>query len=138
MAKTAKKITKKATKTITVEDKLKALYQLQCVDSDIDNIRVVRGELPLEIQDLEDDISGLKTRIDKYNEELSILDGDLSALKITNTDETNNKISTYLYPKYTYIECECENQNKNFYQKIWHLKEESCIKNNKERCKSAN
>ncbi len=86
MAKTAKKITKKATKTITVEDKLKALYQLQCVDADIDNIRVVRGELPLEIQDLEDDISGLKTRIDKYNEELSTLDGDLSALKITKKD----------------------------------------------------
>ena len=86
MAKTAKKITKKAAKTITVEDKLKALYQLQCVDSDIDNIRVVRGELPLEIQDLEDDISGLKTRIDKYNEELSTLDGNLSALKITKKD----------------------------------------------------
>ena len=86
MTKTAKKITKKAAKTITVEDKLKALYQLQCVDADIDNIRVVRGELPLEIQDLEDDISGLKTRIDKYNEELSTLDGDLSALKITKKD----------------------------------------------------
>ena len=86
MAKTTKKITKKAAKTIMVEDKLKALYQLQCVDSDIDNIRVVRGELPLEIQDLEDDISGLKTRIEKYNAELSTLDGDLSALKITKKD----------------------------------------------------
>ena len=86
MAKTAKKNTKKATKTITVEDKLKALYQLQCVDADIDNIRVVRGELPLEIQDLKDDISGLKTRIDKYNEELTTLEGDLSVLKITKKD----------------------------------------------------
>ena len=86
MAKTTTKTTKKAAKPIMVEDKLKALYQLQCVDSDIDNIRVVRGELPLEIQDLKDDISGLKTRIDKYNEELSTLDGDLSALKITKKD----------------------------------------------------
>ena len=86
MAKTTTKTTKKAAKPIMVEDKLKALYQLQCVDSDIDNIRVVRGELPLEIQDLEDDISGLKTRIDKYNAELSTLDGDLSALKITKKD----------------------------------------------------
>ena len=86
MAKTTTRTTKKAAKPIMVEDKLKALYQLQCVDSDIDNIRVVRGELPLEIQDLEDDISGLKTRIDKYNEELSTLDGDLSALKITKKD----------------------------------------------------
>ena len=86
MAKTAKKITKKATKTITVEDKLKALYQLQCVDADIDNIRVVRGELPLEIQDLEDDISGLNTRIDKYNEEHATLDSELSSLKIKKKD----------------------------------------------------
>ena len=53
MAKTAIKTSKKAT-SVTVEDKLKALYQLQCVDSEIDSIRVVRGELPLEIQDLED------------------------------------------------------------------------------------
>jgi hypothetical protein len=47
---------------------------------------VGRGELPLEIQDLEDDISGLKTRIDKYNKELTTLDGDLSALKIKKKD----------------------------------------------------
>jgi len=86
MAKTATKPTKKAAKTITVEDKLKALYRLQGVGSDIDNIRVVRGELPLEIQDLEDDISGLNTRIDKFNEELTTLDGDLSALKIKKKD----------------------------------------------------
>ena len=82
MAKTAKKITKKAAKTITVEDKLKALYQLQCVDSDIDNIRVVRGELPLEIQDLEDDITGLNTRINKHNDELQTLDDALSASRL--------------------------------------------------------
>ncbi len=81
MAKTAKKPTKKVT-SITVEDKLKALYQLQCVDSDIDNIRVVRGELPLEIQDLEDDVTGLKTRIDKLKEELAVLDESLSASRL--------------------------------------------------------
>ena len=86
MAKTTTRTTKKAAKPIMVEDKLKALYQLQCVDSDIDNIRVVRGELPLEIQDLEDDISGLKTRINKYNEELTTLEDDLSVLKITKKD----------------------------------------------------
>jgi len=81
MAKTAKKTTKKVT-SITVEDKLKALYQLQCVDSEIDNIRVVRGELPLEIQDLEDDVTGLKTRIDKLKEELAFLDESLSASRL--------------------------------------------------------
>jgi predicted nucleic acid-binding Zn-ribbon protein len=81
MAKTATKTTKKVN-IITVEDKLKALYQLQCVDSNIDNIRVVRGELPLEIQDLEDDISGLNTRIEKYNEELTALDDNLAASRL--------------------------------------------------------
>ena len=58
MAKTSKKAS-----SVTVEDKLRALYQLQCVDSEIDNIRVVRGELTLEIKELEDDITGLNTRI---------------------------------------------------------------------------
>ena len=81
MAKTAKKTTKKAI-SITAEDKLKALYQLQCVDSDIDNIRVVRGELPLEIQDLEDDITGLDTRMKKLKEELAVLDDSLSASRL--------------------------------------------------------
>ena len=81
MAKTAK-----ITKTITVEDKLRALYQLQCVDSEIDKIRVVRGELPLEIQDLEDEITGFNTRIDKFNEELEKLDETLSASRIKKKD----------------------------------------------------
>ena len=85
MAKTATKTTKKVN-IIMVEDKLKALYQLQCVDSNIDNIRVVRGELPLEIQDLEDDISGLNTRIEKYNEELTALDDNLAASRLKKKD----------------------------------------------------
>lgn len=85
MAKTEKK-TVKNIKTITVEEKLRALYQLQCVDSDIDKIRVVRGELPLEIQDLEDEITGFTTRIDKFKEELEKLDELLSASRIKKKD----------------------------------------------------
>jgi len=85
MAKSVKKIEKNK-KTITVEDKLRALYQLQCVDSDIDKIRVVRGELPLEIQDLEDEITGFNTRIDKFNEEMEKLDDSLSASRIKKKD----------------------------------------------------
>ena len=81
MAKTAKKTSKKAT-SATIEDKLKALYELQCIDSSIDRIRVVRGELPLEIQDLEDDITGLNTRIDKHKDELESLDEALSASRL--------------------------------------------------------
>ena len=48
---------KAATKEFSIEDKLKALYQLQIIDSEIDKIRTVRGELPLEVQDLEDDLT---------------------------------------------------------------------------------
>ena len=53
---------------MSVEEKLKALYDLQCVDSEIDQLRVVRGELPVEIQDLEDEISRLETRLEKFEE----------------------------------------------------------------------
>ncbi|MCD6598645.1 MAG: hypothetical protein J7L04_13210 [Bacteroidales bacterium] len=60
MAKT-KKASAKA--EITVEDTLKALYQLQLIDSETDSIKTLRGELPLEVQDLEDEIVGLETRI---------------------------------------------------------------------------
>lgn len=68
MAKT-KKASIKA--EITVEDTLKALYQLQLIDSETDNIRVLQGELPLEVQDLEDEIVGLETRINHIEEEVN-------------------------------------------------------------------
>jgi len=61
-------------KEMTVEEKLQALYRLQVVDSDIDKIRTLRGELPLEVQDLEDEVEGLETRIGKLNEEFSELE----------------------------------------------------------------
>lgn len=48
---------------ISVEDRLRALYSLQLVDSEIDKIKTLRGELPLEVQDLEDEIAGLETRL---------------------------------------------------------------------------
>jgi len=75
----------KNTKTITVsvEDKLKALYELQKIDSSIDKIRIVRGELPLEIEDLNDTISGLKTRLEKFNLELSKINEDIVENKNT-------------------------------------------------------
>jgi predicted nucleic acid-binding Zn-ribbon protein len=57
-----------------VEVKLEALYKLQKVDSEIDRIRTQRGELPLEVQDLEDDIAGLETRLSKLNEEVKDID----------------------------------------------------------------
>ncbi|MEI7499105.1 MAG: C4-type zinc ribbon domain-containing protein [Bacteroidota bacterium] len=54
---------------ITIEKKLIALYSLQQVDSQVDKIRIIRGELPLEVQDLEDEIAGLETRVDNYIQE---------------------------------------------------------------------
>ena len=53
-----------------VEQKLKNLYQLQTTLSEIDRIKTLRGELPLEVQDLEDEIEGLTTRVNKFTEEV--------------------------------------------------------------------
>lgn len=56
---------------IIVENRLVALYTLQSVDTKIDKIRIIRGELPLEVQDLEDEITGLHTRISNFQSEIS-------------------------------------------------------------------
>ena len=66
---------------ITVERKLIELYTLQQVDSKIDKIRIIRGELPLEVQDLEDEIAGMETRITKFNEELEKFAKDIADYK---------------------------------------------------------
>lgn len=54
----------------STEEKLQALFQLQLIDSEIDKIRIIRGELPMEVSDLEDEIAGLQTRINNYTEEV--------------------------------------------------------------------
>ncbi len=60
-------------KDVTIEKKLVALYSLQQVDSQIDKIKIVRGELPLEVSDLEDEVAGLETRIENYISEIETL-----------------------------------------------------------------
>ena len=70
---------KKDVADMSVEEKLKALYQLQTILSEIDKIKTLRGELPLEVQDLEDEIEGLNHRIGKYNEEMEALNADIAA-----------------------------------------------------------
>ena len=67
----------------TVEDKLRALYDLQLIDSRIDKIRSVRGELPLEVEDLEDEVTGLKVRIEKINEELEQYSSEIKSKQNT-------------------------------------------------------
>ena len=65
----------------TVEQKLKALYELQTIHTKIDKIRQVRGELPMEVADLEDDVAGLETRIQKIKAELDDFEDDIVTRK---------------------------------------------------------
>jgi predicted nucleic acid-binding Zn-ribbon protein len=66
---------------MSVEEKLKALYDLQKVATEVDKIRTLRGELPLEVQDLEDEIEGLETRISNYDSEIKTINDSISAKK---------------------------------------------------------
>jgi predicted nucleic acid-binding Zn-ribbon protein len=63
---------------MTVAEKLKALYDKQLVDTAIDKIKILRGELPLEVQDLEDEIEGLQTRVSKYQEDIDSLEKSIA------------------------------------------------------------
>ncbi len=67
----------------TVKNKLTSLYTLQNIDFKIDRLRSVRGELPLEVQDLEDEIAGLETRLEKFNNEINELETEISNKKIS-------------------------------------------------------
>ncbi|MBO4612595.1 MAG: hypothetical protein J5671_05430 [Bacteroidaceae bacterium] len=88
-----------ATKTkdpaeMSVEDKLKNLYQLQTMLSEIDKIKTLRGELPLEVQDLEDEIEGLTTRIEKIQNDIVELKREIADRRAT-IDEANASIAKY-------------------------------------------
>ena len=72
-----------------IEDTLIALYQLQQHDSQIDKIKMIRGELPLEVQDLEDEIIGLQTRIENYHNDIKALDKLISDKKLAIKDSEN-------------------------------------------------
>ena len=72
-----------------IEITLLGLYQLQQHDSQIDKIRMIRGELPLEVQDLEDEIAGLETRIENYREEIKTLERSVQEKKLSIKDSEN-------------------------------------------------
>ena len=79
---------------VPVQEKLKMLYELQTVVSEIDKINTLRGELPLEVQDLEDEIVGLKTRITNYNDEIKSLNTAINNKKVEIKD-SKSKIDRY-------------------------------------------
>lgn len=62
----------------SVEERLRALYELQQIDSAIDKIKTIRGELPLEVNDLEDEIAGLETRLNNFKNEINELEAAIS------------------------------------------------------------
>ena len=68
-------------KEITVENKLRALYDLQLIDSRVDTIRSVRGELPLEVEDLEDEVAGLTTRLGKLTDSVDTINEQIKMKK---------------------------------------------------------
>ena len=79
---------------ISVEERLRALYSLQLVDSEIDKIKTLRGELPLEVQDLEDEIAGLETRLGNLKEEVVTLEKSVSK-KINEISDSEALIKKY-------------------------------------------
>jgi predicted nucleic acid-binding Zn-ribbon protein len=82
------------TKELSVEDKLRAIYDLQLIDSRIDEIRNVRGELPLEVEDLEDEVAGLSTRSEKLKGELEVIE-NLIKQKINAIEEHREAVKKY-------------------------------------------
>ena len=89
----AKDMKKDAT-DLSIEEKLKNLYQLQTMLSEIDKIKTLRGELPLEVQDLEDEIEGLSTRIEKIHGEIGELNADIATRK-ANIEASKASIEKY-------------------------------------------
>ncbi|MBO4804225.1 MAG: hypothetical protein J5503_06725 [Muribaculaceae bacterium] len=107
-------------KELTVEEKLKALYDLQQKLSEIDAIKTLRGELPQEVQDLEDEIAGLHTRVSKFEDEIAVAQDDLARYRDSKvkaeelidkytTDQDNVRNNR----EYDYLTKEIEYQNLN-------------------------
>lgn len=83
---------------LSVEEKLQHLYELQRIDTEIDKIKTLRGELPLEVQDLEDELAGLETRLENLRNEISESDKSVATKKqeIAKSEELIKKYSEQL------------------------------------------
>ena len=69
----------KKTKQQSTSEKLRSLYEMQVIDKEYDRIQRLKGELPLEVEDLEDEITGIENRITRTNEEFAELETELAA-----------------------------------------------------------
>lgn len=83
---------------LSVEEKLQHLYELQRIDTEVDKIKTLRGELPLEVQDLEDELAGLETRLENLKNEISEADKSVTTKKqeIGKSEELIKKYSEQL------------------------------------------
>lgn len=111
----------------TVEERLKALYRLQRIESKIDEIRTLRGELPLEVSELEEEVEGLNTRISRYKSDVERFNDEISSeklkieeaqAKITKKEEEKNQVRNNrefdaLSKEIEYQELDMELSNKN-------------------------
>lgn len=79
---------------LTVAEKLKNMFELQLIDSQIDEIQILKGELPIEVSDLEDDIAGLETRISRLENTVKDLDDEVNKHQ-ANINEANALIERY-------------------------------------------
>ena len=102
-------MTKSATE-MSVEDKLRALYDLQLIDSKIDELNNLRGELPLEVRDLENEVSGLTARVEKLSSDLSSLEQNIA--------ERKNNIANHLELKKKYIDQQKNIRNNREYNSL--------------------
>ena len=84
----------KKTAAATIEDKLRSLYDLQLIDSKIDEIRSTRGELPKEVENLEEEIKGVEAKIDTLNDEKQQLESEISKKKIA-IQESESQIAKF-------------------------------------------
>ncbi|MDE6309212.1 MAG: hypothetical protein K2L81_03350, partial [Muribaculaceae bacterium] len=84
----------KAEQTLSVDERLQSLYKLQTILSEIDRIKTIRGELPLEVKDLEDSIEGLHTRVENYKREIEEMRTKMAAEK-EKIAQSENLIARY-------------------------------------------
>ena len=86
-------------KSLSVEDKLKALFNVQALDSKLDKLRAIRGELPMEVSDLEDELAGLQTRIINISNEVTEIQDKIKSNheKIKDSQALIKKYTASLY-----------------------------------------